>query len=88
MKLKVTFKKWTDGQPCNISVAETTTTFNNNMSNATAAPTPAPAGPPAADIGAADVDAFWLVINAQGVFLMQTGFMLLEVGSVRASHAK
>jgi len=60
------------------------------MSNATAAPTsaPAPAGPPAADIFAEDVDAFWLCINAQGVFLMQTGFMLLEVGSVRASHAK
>merc|ERR1711871_480591 len=37
---------------------------------------------------ASQVDAFYLVINAQAVFLMQSGFMLLEVGSVRASHAK
>merc|ERR1719181_2311436 len=37
---------------------------------------------------ASQIDAFYLVINAQAVFLMQSGFMLLEVGSVRASHAK
>merc|ERR1719267_485571 len=37
---------------------------------------------------ASQVDTFYLVINAQAVFLMQSGFMLLEVGSVRASHAK
>ena len=36
----------------------------------------------------ADLDAMWLVINAQMVFGMQIGFMMLEVGSVRASHAK
>jgi len=35
-----------------------------------------------------DLDAFWLVINAEVVFIMQLGFMLLEVGSVRAQHAK
>jgi len=35
-----------------------------------------------------DLDAFWLIINGQVVFLMQIGFMLLEVGSVRAQHAK
>jgi len=35
-----------------------------------------------------DIDAFWLVINGQVVFLMQVGFMLLEVGCVRAQHAK
>jgi len=35
-----------------------------------------------------DLDAFWLVLNAQNVFLMQTGFLLLEVGCVRAQHAK
>ena len=34
------------------------------------------------------VDCFWLIINAEIVFLMQLGFMLLEVGSVRAQHAK
>ena len=34
------------------------------------------------------LDAFWLVVNAEIVFLMQLGFMLLEVGSVRAQHAK
>merc|ERR1711871_1004094 len=37
---------------------------------------------------ASQIDTFYLVINAQAVFLMQSGFMLLEVGSVRASHAK
>jgi len=37
---------------------------------------------------AGDIDAFWLVINAEVVFIMQVGFMLLEVGSVRAQHAK
>jgi len=36
----------------------------------------------------ADIDAFWLVINGEIVFMMQIGFMLLEVGSVRAQHAK
>jgi len=35
-----------------------------------------------------DIDAFWLVINGEVVFVMQVGFMLLEVGSVRAQHAK
>merc|ERR1711968_99212 len=35
-----------------------------------------------------DIDSFWLVINGQVVFLMQVGFMLLEVGAVRAQHAK
>lgn len=37
---------------------------------------------------AEDMDAFFLVTNAVFVFLMQLGFMLLEIGSVRASHAK
>lgn len=36
----------------------------------------------------ADLDAFYLLTNAVFVFLMQLGFMLLEIGSVRASHAK
>jgi len=35
-----------------------------------------------------DIDSFWLLTNAEFVFLMQIGFMLLEVGSVRAQHAK
>jgi len=35
-----------------------------------------------------DIDSFWLVINGQVVFMMQVGFMLLEVGCVRAQHAK
>ena len=35
-----------------------------------------------------DLDAVWLVLCAQMVFGMQIGFMMLEVGSVRASHAK
>jgi hypothetical protein len=35
-----------------------------------------------------DLDASWLVLQAQNVFTMQIGFMLLEVGSVRATHAK
>jgi len=35
-----------------------------------------------------DIDAFWLITNGQIVFLMQIGFYLLEVGSVRAHHAK
>lgn len=35
-----------------------------------------------------DIDSFWLVINGEVVFVMQVGFMLLEVGSVRAQHAK
>ena len=35
-----------------------------------------------------DIDATWQVVMAQNIFLMQIGFMLLEVGSVRAMHAK
>lgn len=36
----------------------------------------------------ADLDAFWLLMNANFVFLMQLGFLWLEIGSVRAQHAK
>jgi len=35
-----------------------------------------------------DLDAFWLLMNANFVFLMQLGFLWLEIGSVRAQHAK
>jgi len=35
-----------------------------------------------------DIDSFWLIVNGQVVFMMQIGFMLLEVGTVRAQHAK
>lgn len=35
-----------------------------------------------------EIDSLWLIVNAEGVFLMQIGFLLLEVGTVRASHAK
>jgi len=35
-----------------------------------------------------DIDCFWLIINGEIVFMMQIGFMLLEVGTVRAQHAK
>lgn len=37
---------------------------------------------------AVDIDSFWLITNGMFVFLMQIGFMLLEVGCVRAQHAK
>ena len=36
----------------------------------------------------AQINSFWYLINAEIVFLMQIGFMMLEVGSVRAQHAK
>jgi len=34
------------------------------------------------------MDAFWLQMNTNFVFLMQLGFLMLEIGSVRAQHAK
>ena len=39
-------------------------------------------------VSPAQINSFWYLINAEIVFLMQIGFMLLEVGSVRAQHAK
>ena len=37
---------------------------------------------------ASDVDAFWLMFGAILVFFMQTGFAMLEVGSVQAKNTK
>ena len=39
-------------------------------------------------LDAADADIFWLVFGAVLVFLMQAGFALLEVGSVRPKNTK
>ena len=38
--------------------------------------------------GHAVVNAFWLVINGEVAFVMQVGFMILEVGSVPLNTQK
>ena len=38
--------------------------------------------------GHAVIDAFWLVINGEVAFVMQVGFMILEVGSVSLNTQK
>jgi len=59
--------------PCTIPTSAVTSVVNQNLSGYART---------------VDMDAFWLITNAVFVFLMQLGFMLLEIGSVRASHAK